>query len=1295
MKKSYKNTPIKKTTETSELYRGSNFLKKRVNSFVPQKNVSNMMINRAVKQMKMPGRPKVPMSSSKKMSNVPMEIDKNIKNISGSDFFSFQDEKEVEKKKRENMIKENQYIQSLHKRMIETAPELVIEDLEFSLYSQKDILKMTYVSVINPVINIPPLRGSVNDQRMGSTDNKTPCETCTLVTDCPGHYGRIDFNRPILHPLYRKQIVQVLTCVCHNCGSLLVKRKFMEKQGLFKYHDLKRLEMLEKISNGFECQKVHNEVDIKTKKCPRNPIFDMNQVLETGRLHYHWPENKNSTDIMPLVDEKGRTGALTILKQISEEDLELMGFSGGAHPKNFIMKRMIVIPPRARPPSYVGNTIHSDHLTTMYADIVKKNNLLLNLTGTDLIKQENILAWTVAHFMDNKDSLYGQGGQSKPYTGIKQRIQGKNKILRGNMMGKRVDFSARTVISPNPSLKFGQVAIPEAIAKGLTTPKTVTVNNIKTLTKLLKAGKINSVIVGTGDYKGQTVVTDYILKRGGLSIGDIANVQIQNGDYVIINRQPSLSGYSMMSCEVVIWKNLSIGLHLAYTTPLNADFDGDEMNLHFVQTEEAKDEAVGLYNVANCLMSTHNNRNVMGVVYDALTGAYLMTYRPDVMIDIDEYFNIVGMLSTDTENFQLVTVEDVEMFSLHARLKEFGIHPQSGRGVFSALLPKNFEYQQGDVLIHKGVLIKGAITKAQIGVSSGSIIQAIVNTDEKDGGGTIRARDFLSDIYFMMNRWLTTVGFSIGMDSCRLPKEPIKIESELLEKIENDIIPALKMTKTSEVVQSIADIYKNLEKSKIKLDLEGEINLIKILLPFRIDKEKSRNPEIEKNIQKAYMYVDNLGGGDINNKIEEERRESKIRKELDQTGSLGTRLLEKYLPEYNPFNIMSMSGSKGSSVNTSNVTGILGQQYHSGERPVKTMTGGRRTLPYFSVDDITPNTRGFIENSFGSGLNVAETISHSISSREGLLDTATKTSETGNIHHRMGKMTEDIKIFNDGTVRNSSGKIYDQCYVFNPSKMERVKTKMGEFPSFINIKREVEKLNTKYNVKKKLPLIILPYEYKFIFNESTVYIIDVGNKRIKIKYEDKDITETINIDDINSPLQKLNIIKPRINNNTPITVLLPIGSRISIKNDNELIKASVNYYTPFEMFISFESQEFKVKNNDLLHKINNTNKFSSNDSISIYLVSTILLNNNNKSITVNLPMGTRLILIDNNIKYLNPKSNFQIGDKIKIILTANVTSVSPKSVSVILPPQQAYIDIKNVNFDTALNQPIESSYTLI
>jgi DNA-directed RNA polymerase beta' subunit len=409
-------------------------------------------------------------------------------------------------------------------------------------------------------------------------------------------------------------------------------------------------------------------------------------------------------------------------------------------------------------------------------------------------------------------------------------------------------------------------------------------------------------------------------------------------------------------------------------------FDGDEGNLFAPQSEDARKEVAGLMSVACNIMNAQSNNNIAGVVFDALTGSYILSL-PETVVNSRVFMQI-----------QMAMEDDSSFNTLNMRLDKYKVPRNSGRALLSSLFPIDFYYVHGDTIIRDGILISGTLNKDNIGSASGSIIQAIY----KDYGQE-RAVIFLTDIYRAAGYYLDTHGFSVGLDDCFLTgKDPQKT--------------------------------------------------------------------IEYEVQRAKMLVKAMGTK-LSDPLEEERREKQIQAYLNTAKNFGDKISRENLTADNSFNIMARGGAKGSVVNIAQITGILGQQFAYGARMPESISGGTRSLPYFPEGELDPVARGFITNSYLTGLTPAELFFGLAAARQGVSESSNSISLVGAIHHRLTKALEDIKTSADGSVRNTMGDIYQFAYAedgLDSSLSESVKTKSASFVSFIDMKRVVGRINSKY-----------------------------------------------------------------------------------------------------------------------------------------------------------------------------------------------------------------------------------------
>ncbi len=663
--------------------------------------------------------------------------------------------------------------------------------------------------------------------------------------------------------------------------------------------------------------------------------------------------------------------ALNIFRHISTDEIQKMGLNVDyARPEWMIITVLPVPPPPVRPSISVdgGNGMRGeDDLTYKLGDIIRANGNVRTCEAEGspahvVAEFEQLLQFHVATYMDNDIAGQPQALQKsgRPVKSIRARLKGKEGRLRGNLMGKRVDFSARTVITGDPNLSLDEVGVPRSIARTLTYPETVTPYNIQKLHQLVKTGPNDHpgakyVIRDTGE----RIDLRHHKRAGEISLqyGWKVERHIIDGDFIIFNRQPSLHKESMMGHRVRVMPYSTFRLNLSVTSPYNADFDGDEMNLHVPQSEETRAEVNQLCMVPLNIVSPQRNGPLMGIVQDTLCGIYKLCRR-DVFLSKEQVMNI------------LLWVPDWDgVLPQPAILKP---RPKwTGKQIISLVIPPGLNLSRGSnegfsplnddgLLVSGGELMYGLFNKKSVGATSNGVVHIIFN--EK---GPEAAMKFFNGAQTVVNYWLLHNGFSIGI---------------------GDTIP---------------------DRNTIQ-QIEAAVN-----------KQKSEVAEITRSATENDLEP--LPGMNVR-----ETFESKVQKALNKARDDAGTVTEESLKDLNNATQMARSGSKGSTINISQMTAVVGQQSVEGKR---IPFGFKyRTLPHFTKDDYSPESRGFVENSYLRGLTPTEFFFHAMAGREGLIDTAVKTAETGYIQRRLVKALEDVMAKYDGTVRNSLGDIVQFVY---------------------------------------------------------------------------------------------------------------------------------------------------------------------------------------------------------------------------------------------------------------------------
>lgn len=682
-----------------------------------------------------------------------------------------------------------------------------------------------------------------------------------------------------------------------------------------------------------------------------------------------------------------------ILSKIPSEDCELLGLDPlhGGRPEFFLWTH-IPVPPACIRPSVAmtqeGGS-NEDDLTVKLSEIVYTNFIIRDAlekgaTVQMLMEDWDFLQLQCAMYINSELPGVPLALQTpgKPIRGLCQRLKGKMGRFRGNLSGKRVDFSARTVISPDPNLRIDQVAVPVYVAKVMTYPETVTRFNIERIRQYVINGPdqhpgANFIQNGQGGMKRFLRFGDRKKIARDMRVGDIVERHLIDGDVVLFNRQPSLHKLSIMAHYAVVKPWRTFRFNECACTPYNADFDGDEMNLHLPQTEEARAEAIELMGLRHNLVTPRNGNPLIAAMQDFITSSYLLTHR-DVFLDRAELCQLLSGLSDGCLRFDIPTPTIIRPTALW-----------TGKQVISCLLrPRrnadrdNFNFDRinlegktktysgrgldmcpmdGWLLLREGELLLGTLDKASVGGDSKASIFYVLLREL----GSAYTIDCMTRLSKLCARFLGSRGFSIGID---------------------DVTPGprLRQRKEDLVAAGYVECDRNIDAFK-----RGELAL---------------QPGCS-----ADQTLESVLSGIL----------SRIRDDCGQ-------LCLQELSRFNAPLIMQWCGSKGSRINVSQMVACVGQQIIAGSRIPDGFQS--RSLPHFPHGSKTPAAKGFVQASFYSGLSPTEFFFHAVSGREGLVDTAVKTAETGYMQRRLMKALEDLSTQYDGSVRNSTGGIVQFVY---------------------------------------------------------------------------------------------------------------------------------------------------------------------------------------------------------------------------------------------------------------------------
>jgi DNA-directed RNA polymerase II subunit RPB1 len=617
-------------------------------------------------------------------------------------------------------------------------------------------------------------------------------------------------------------------------------------------------------------------------------------------------------------------------------------------------------PPQVRPSVIQDNNQRSeDDLTHKLFEIISTNQRLqdkiTNNSAKNLIEDEHtVLQYHIATLVDNQIPGVAPSAQrsGRPLKSVQQRLGSKEGRIRYNIQGKRVEFSARSVITPDPNLSIAEIGVPLKIALNLTVPEKVTPYNREQMYKLIQNGADKhpgAKTIVRAD--GRMISLKHVNTREiVLKMGDVVNRHLDDGDIILFNRQPTLHRMSMMGHRVKVLPYNTFRLNVSVTAPYNADFDGDEMNAHIPQSYEASTELAEIAAVPHQIVTPRHAKPLIGVVQDSLVGSYRLT-RPQVDFNRREFMNMMMW----NKRFEGVVPKA-------SRAAEGKPPRWTGQQVLTQLMPpinlemgnglyKDNKSQENYVKIREGVVEQGIFDKDIFSKPS----KGIVHVTYRDYG----PKDTVNFIDAMQNtveQFLVYNGFSVGISDLIADEDTRKQMEEVVKK----------------------------RKAAIE----------NILLQIHLD-----------------LFDNNTGK--TNQQEFEDKVFTELNKATEESGKIGLGALS----DENRLVAMVRAGSKGSTINISQMMACVGQQAPEGKRIPYGFSD--RTLPHFKKYDDGAEARGFVESSFIQGLTPQEFFFHAMSGREGLIDTAVKTADTGYIQRQLVKAMEDLTVQYDGSVRDS------------------------------------------------------------------------------------------------------------------------------------------------------------------------------------------------------------------------------------------------------------------------------------
>jgi len=662
-----------------------------------------------------------------------------------------------------------------------------VERIDFNVLSPELIKKMAVARITKTELYDQegyPIEGGLMDPRLGVIDPGIRCRTCGgSIGECLGHFGYLELVRPVVHVHYTKIILNILKIFCKKCGRILLSDKDIEN-----------------VKN--KMLSIKEIIKIGKKKCPHCST-------EQGKIKFAKPHTfYEDGNVLTPIQIRER------FEKIKDDDLELIKLKN-VRPEWLILTLLPIPPVTVRPSITLETGERSeDDLTHKLVDIVRINDRLrenIELGAPEFIIEDlwELLQYHTSTYFDNELSGVppARHRSGRILKTLSQRLKTKEGRFRSNLAGKRVNFSARTVISPDPMIDIDEVGVPVSVAKELTLPMRMNESNLEEGKKLVLNGPetwpgANYVIKPDGRRKKITEQNKEEIANE-LAPGYILERHIRDGDIALFNRQPSLHRMSMMAHRVRVMPYKTFRLNLSTTIPYNADFDGDEMNLHIPQTEEARTEAEVLMAAKKHMRSPRFSGPIIGAKIDHITGIYLLT-SSERKFKKEEFVQLIRAVDTDIEIPDKATM--------------------TGKEIFSLFLPKDFSMEfksmsSEKVVIERGKLLEGVIDKMAIGAEDGKLLDEI----EAVYGSQV-ANNFLFKITKLGLEYLTQFGFSTSTADLDLKTEVYEEIKKVIQKTKKEVDELVEKFKKGELPSLVGRTPEESVEHSIKIIVRNCLN---------------------------------------------------------------------------------------------------------------------------------------------------------------------------------------------------------------------------------------------------------------------------------------------------------------------------------------------------------------------------------------------------------------------------------------------------------------------------------------
>jgi DNA-directed RNA polymerase II subunit RPB1 len=899
----------------------------------------------------------------------------------------------------------------------EATPVNTVRGVQFGILSEAEIIAMSACEVTSPETHRPdgtPEPGGLFDLRMGPIEPGQYCATChNNSTDCEGHFGFIRLASPVANNGYWRELTMTLGCVCHSCSRILLPEA-----------DLQTTRVAKDLALGH-----FKAVTKKAKTCPhcQAPRLNLVQQKKDDKVTLRY------TEVDPVTRrqrELSMAGARQILSKITTADMQLLGFNPeNARPESMIITHLLIPPPIMRPSTTDSRDqkVEDDIFWTL-RQIVRISKNLEKQIRTNQVPEGGLehLALNVNSLFDNSQK---NGGaikfkiSNKERRGIRQTLEKKGGRVYQNLMGKRQDFSARSVGGGDIANDIDEVLCPLYIAENWKIVETVNQYNIDRLQAMALRGREYPAIAYLqqgGEYINIQNMKPADLKNIVLREGDRVERQVIDGDWVIFNRMPSLHRPSMLGAkvridrgqerrlgmkahrrvlgedvqsgqavsqiavqgeeeEIRVAKVMSIKVNPCCCAPLNLDFDGDELNLILSRTIDVIVELSHLMSAQEHMISSKNGMALIALMQDGLLGAYTMSTE-DVILNQHLAFNLLGINPRYDHQNRPLEPAGVAQKDIYA-----GASPHSpvmvprgqpywtSRQIFSTILPP-INFDDGKLVIVNGMITKGTIGKEHMAKDKGTLLLAI----HHDFGSRFAA-EFLSVLMRMCVYLITHTGATVSLSDYDVSRDTTQEIADIIEGVKTRCSSLLYQMRTGTFTSGLG-----------------------------------QNP-----LEEYEMLVGNY---------------------MSNTVALTANAVNRDIrPDNNFLTIAEKAGSKGNAGQYRLIVSHIGQQNVGSNRIEQVYHG--RTMPSFHHGTNTPESRGFVGESYLGGVGPLGYVWHQMNSRNSLIDKVVEVSTSGYLAKKLGKCLEDILVTYDMTVRTVAGRVIqslhgeDGC---NVAKCERV-----------------------------------------------------------------------------------------------------------------------------------------------------------------------------------------------------------------------------------------------------------------